>query len=118
MGLNLDFSHSIENSGFQIILTIINQYELNSKDIQLVELIMTAEFEIEEIESVLEVIDGNLRIPDVLLTSLTSITYSSARGIVFAKTQGSFMNQFLLPVLDPSLIVQQKLNSIKELNKI
>lgn len=111
LGLNLDFSNSFEDSTFRIILTITNQYELNSKDIKLLELMLISDFEIDDIQSVIQINDEKFEVPDDLLTTFVSLTYSSARGIIFAKTQGSYLNQFILPIVDPKLLIEQRLNN-------
>jgi len=52
-------------------------------------------------------------LPDDLLTELVGMTYSTARGIIFAKTQGSFLNKFILPVIDTKVLVKSMINQNK-----
>jgi hypothetical protein len=100
-GIKIELSHNIKNSTIIINLSILIQYEIISKDVLLLELVFQSEFEFQNIEQFVKSEENDLNIPDDLLTSLVSLTYSSARGIIFAKTQGSFLNQFLLPIIDP-----------------
>ena len=113
VGYNLDFSYSMEQNGFQVIAAVIYQYNLNGSDIQLLELALMADYHISEIKNIIEISGDNFRIPDDLLVNFVSIAFSTARGILFAKTQGSFLNQFILPLIDPKSIVQQKLKSLE-----
>jgi hypothetical protein len=45
--------------------------------------------------------DGIKKISNLLLGTLLSIAYSTARGIVFERTQGTWLNGVILPVIDP-----------------
>ncbi len=112
VGFNIDFAYNLDNNGFQLILSILYSYNLNDKDIVLLELKLLSEFLISDMKSVIKIVGGNLKIPDDLLVKFTSIAYSTARGIVFSKTLGSFLNQFTLPLIDPKEIVQNKLKSM------
>ena len=107
-GFNIDFATNLEHNGFQITLTLVYHYNLNGKDIQLLEFIFLTDFIIKDLLSIVVIDKENINIPHELLVNLTSIAYSSARGVIFAKTQGSFLNQFILPVIDPHFILEQK----------
>lgn len=45
--------------------------------------------------------EGVNKINNLLLGTLLSIAYSTARGIVFDRTQGTHLNGVILPVIDP-----------------
>lgn len=113
LGINIEFSSNVENNIFLIILTIINKYELAGKEITLLDLDFLSEFEISDMKSVIKIENENFNIPDELLINFISLTYSSARGIIFAKTQGSYLNQYILPVIDPKVLLEHKLRQMK-----
>jgi len=63
-------------------------------------------FHIENIEEFIEESEGNKKISDNLGTTLISIAYSTARGIVLERTQGTFLNGTILPVIDPKELLK------------
>jgi hypothetical protein len=113
VGFNLDFAYILEQNIFHIIFGITYHYDLNGKDIQLLDLSLITEFLISDIKAVLKVDGDKFIMPDDLLINFTSLAYSTARGILFANTQGSYLNHFILPLIDPKIIVQNKLDSNK-----
>jgi hypothetical protein len=50
-----------------------------------------------------------LNIDPQLHTTIISISYSTARGIILERTQGSYFNGVLLPILNPSDIIKSKI---------
>jgi|GEM_PF-1226142 len=114
VGFNLDFSHNIDLNDFQVTIRILYHYFLNEKDINLLELVLTTEYHISNIKIVLEIDGDKFRLPDDLLVNFVSIAYSTARGILFSKTQGSYLNQFILPLIDPKEFIAQNLKFIEE----
>ncbi len=48
--------------------------------------------------------NGVNRLSNLLLSTLLSIAYSTARGIVFDRTQGTHLNGVILPVIDPKVL--------------
>jgi hypothetical protein len=114
LGINIDFSYNFEQNGYQIIFTIQYHYFLKDKNILLLDLVLITEFSIQEMKSVIKIEGNNFKIPHDLLVTFTSIAYSTARGVIHAKTQGSFLNQFILPLIDPKILVQNKLKAISE----
>lgn len=111
IGFNLSLSSDPEKSSFQIVLGIFYNYELSGNDMNLLELSLISDFHISNIGTVLEIKGNSFIIPDELLYNLTSVAYSSARGIIFSKTQGSYLNSFILPLMDPKVLVGQTLAS-------
>ena len=67
-------------------------------------------FHISNIEDFIEENDGNKKVSGNLGATLISIAYSTARGIVIERTQGTFLNGTILPIIDP----QELLKEVKE----
>jgi hypothetical protein len=50
-----------------------------------------------------------------LANAIASITYSTSRGILLSRFQGTVLRDFILPVVDPNTLVTQKVSREKEL---
>lgn len=50
-------------------------------------------------------VDGKLTFPENCLLHMASVTYSSLRGALLVKTQGTPFNRFLLPLLDVKKLI-------------
>ena len=66
-------------------------------------------FHVENLE-VLAIPDKNYRIElnGGLGNALASITYSTTRGILFARLKGTALENFMLPVIDPNKLLNSK----------
>jgi hypothetical protein len=113
INFNIDFENISEQCSFGIIFDIGYFYELNNNNIKLLDISLITDFFISDMNKIIEIEGENFNIPTDLLINFVSIVYSTTRGILFAKTQGSFLNQFLLPLIDPKLIVEQKLKTLQ-----
>jgi hypothetical protein len=114
-GIKVDFAYNLKENSFQVIMTIVYHYELKENIIQLLELVFMTNFQILELSKHIEIDGNNFKIPNDLLVNFVSIVYSTARGILYAKTQGSFLNQFILPLIDPKVIIEQRLKQMAEI---
>ncbi len=113
LGFNLAYAYIKEQNIFQIQLTVVNNYLFNNKNIKLIELVLVCDFKILNLTSIIQMNNESFTLPDDLLTELVGMTYSTARGIIFAKTQGSFLNKFILPVIDTKVLVKSMINQNK-----
>lgn len=110
LAFNLVYSILKEQNIFQIQLTVVNNYMLNNRNIKLIELVLVCDFEIKNLSSIIQMNNEKFILPDDLLKTLIDLTYSTARGIIFSKTQGSFLNQFIIPVIDSKALIQSMIN--------
>lgn len=62
-------------------------------------------FEVENLEDFLSDEEDEKKINGVLAGTLMGIAYSTARGIIFDRTQGTFFKGVILPVIDPKELV-------------
>lgn len=53
----------------------------------------------------------NIELNGTLGNALASITYSTSRGILFARLRGTGLENFILPVIDPNSLLKTKDNS-------
>ena len=86
--------------GFDIILTVYIQKKV--KNI-VCELITRVSFIVNNLHDVIPEEDKNAsKLPDHFMQTLLSISLSTTRGILFSKTEGSVLNRFYLPILNPA----------------
>ena len=65
------------------------------------------EFHISNIKKNIEQEVDSFKVPDSVMERLTDIAISSARGIIIAKTVGSFVNKFYLPIFDAKMVLKE-----------
>lgn len=65
-------------------------------------------FRVENLEDFIEKSeDGSVRTVDVnIISTLMGVSYSTIRGIIFTRTQGTSLGAVLLPVIDPKKLTQ------------
>jgi hypothetical protein len=54
--------------------------------------------------------DGVMDLNPYLANAIASITYSTSRGILISRFQGTVMKDFILPVVDPNGLFQNKVS--------
>lgn len=63
-------------------------------------------FRVDNLEAFLENKEGENKIQGLLGTTLISIAFSTARGIIFEKTLNTPLNGIILPVIDPAAMIK------------
>ena len=85
------------------INTLIGIYFDKKKQNRICELLTSIKFGVKNIDSFIDKKDDNLvNLPDQFIQTLISISLSTSRGILAAKTEGTILNGIYLPVLNPS----------------
>jgi hypothetical protein len=56
--------------------------------------------------------DGNIDWNPYLANAIASISYSTSRGILIARFQGTVMKDFILPVVDPNVLWDKKQQTV------
>ena len=65
-------------------------------------------YHLENLDEMAEPADGNIiRLDPVLTTNLASVSYSTSRGILLTRLQGTALQNFILPVINPVSLLQQ-----------
>ncbi len=93
----------IDKNGFiKITTSIIVSNAINkSKKKKIAELKVSYLFELNGIENLID--EGNKTyLPKNLINTFNTIAISSSRGILFTKFQGTKIQNFILPLIDPS----------------
>jgi len=58
--------------------------------------------------------DESVQLDTVYGTTLLGIAFSTARGIIYERTRGTFMDGVLMPVIDPTkLLMEEEKNKLK-----
>ncbi|EAY23884.1 hypothetical protein [Microscilla marina] len=66
------------------------------------------EFEVENLRDFVEVKNsGEIILDAVFAATIMGIAYSTARGIVFQKTEGTILSGVILPILDPASLLKK-----------
>lgn len=114
---NLEIHTSISvgvNDNKNVSMSVTIKYYIPEQNTELTILLLKtdAEFVVDDIDSILTTDkNGFYRIPIDYIEVFTGILYSTIRGIIFAKTQGTLLSQFILPVKSASELVEPLLNS-------
>ncbi|MFT6961506.1 MAG: hypothetical protein ACJAWV_001221 [Flammeovirgaceae bacterium] len=70
-------------------------------------------FQIENIDELVEIDEeNNISVNASLGNAIASITYSTTRGILMTRFQGTGLQHFILPVIDPNELLKN--NSLKQ----
>lgn len=107
-----------QNSSFDLKakkVRIILNIQLIALDKDEKEIGLTGEYEIDfilHIENFNEFLkknkQGNAVMDSALGSTLMGIVYSTARGIILERTQGTFFNGVILPVMNPNKLIKTK----------
>lgn len=52
--------------------------------------------------------DGLIELDPILGNTLASVTYSTARGVLLTKLQGTALHDFILPIINPNELLYKK----------
>jgi len=64
-------------------------------------------FHIENLENFLEESDGIKKVSSILGSTLVSIAFSTARGIILERSQNTILNGIILPIIDPNQLIKE-----------
>jgi hypothetical protein len=53
-------------------------------------------------------LNKQLRLDSGLSNALSSVTYSTSRGILLTRLQGTALNEFVLPIINPNKLLQNR----------
>ena len=104
--IKLEHKLSVEN---KIIAVLIYVDLFNEqKDIKLGSITSSCIFEVTNMLDFIDTKSNNINFPEDFLTTVNSITISTARGIMFNQFKGTFLHNAFLPIVDPKSFVNQK----------
>lgn len=104
--IKLEHKISVEN---KIIAVLIYVDLFNEqRDIKLGSITSSCIFEVVNMLDIIDTRSTNLNLPEDFLTTVNSITISTARGIMFSQFKGTFLHNAFLPIIDPKSFINQK----------
>jgi hypothetical protein len=107
LDFGVGFSFNTDLNLFAVIIGIHQTYIDEKEEIELLRFRNVTEYFIKDLKDVL-VDTQNIKFSEEgLIEILLSVAYSTIRGIIFEKTSGSFMNEFYLPIINPSEVIRQ-----------
>lgn len=65
-------------------------------------------YEVENLPELVELVDGKIdEISDNLMVSVASISFSTSRGVLLTRLQGTAMKDYILPVIKPEELLSE-----------
>lgn len=117
ISVGLKFSHNLEKEVMTVNLNILYDYQKDDDDIKnsLLDYKGSFDYHILNLKNLVKIDNDSINFPNVILETVAGISISSGRGIIIAKTAGSFVNKYYLPILDTrELLKNYKENNIVE----
>lgn len=103
ISIGLKFSHNLDKELLSVHLHILYDYQIDGDElkISLLDYKGVFDFHILDLEKLIKTDNEIVNFPNFILETIAGIAISSGRGIIIAKTAGTFINKFYLPILDP-----------------
>jgi len=67
-------------------------------------------FHVDNLEDFVEENENGKQVDSVLGTTILSIAFSTSRGIIIERTQGTYLEGIILPVIDPKELLMNSIN--------
>ena len=109
IGFGFDFSPNKENKS----LTVSTRVALRAHDKVFLECWYSFEFNINEIDEVIEFNDSEIKSKGDILPSLLGISFSTLRGILHTKTLGTKISPLVLPIINPQELISVRTEQAK-----
>jgi hypothetical protein len=94
---NIDLTSNLVN-----ILTVVT-YTYN--EVEVLRLQVKIDFTLPQLQHIITQNADNWQLPEAIDTILQSISYSTVRGFLAAKTQGLPLHKFYMPIVDPQKFI-------------
>ncbi|NGP90200.1 hypothetical protein [Fodinibius halophilus] len=108
IGYNIQFrtGGNPDNNQFWIDIKATGQYG-KQDPIVLGEIVTRSVFYLEDSETLFNE-DGTITIPDQVITTLLSISYSTTRGAFATKAEGNILSEAIMPLVDPKQLLASR----------
>jgi len=108
IGYNIQFrtGGNPDNNQFWIEIKAKGQYG-KQDPIVLGEIVTRSVFYLEDSEQLFNE-DGTITIPDQVITTLLSISYSTTRGAFATKAEGNVLSEAIMPLVDPKQLLESR----------
>lgn len=111
VGVNAYFETNAEHGKVAVQLLFDYEYgdEANSDLLPLLHYKGIFVFAFDDLKSLVSGDTDNVRLPGNVLERLLDLSISTARGIIIAKSSGSFINNYYLPVFDVKRLLKDNM---------
>ena len=108
IGYNIQFrtGGNPDDNHFWIDIKATGQYG-KQDPIVLGEIVTRSVFYLEDSEQLFNE-DGTITIPDQVITTLLSISYSTTRGAFATKAEGNILSEAIMPLVDPKQLLASR----------
>lgn len=107
---SLENSLDIDAESGTITFILTPKFTTGKRDPKLIaELAFKVVFDVQGLEQFVD--DDNedvIELPDQLVVTLFSISYSTMRGVFYEKSRGTMAERLILPIIDPKIILQKE----------
>lgn len=103
--INLE-QHMIPEQKIVAILVRIDININNDKKNSCASMAASCIFDVENLHEFLSEDSKQVQLPDMILTTLNSISLSTVRGLMFGKLMGTYLHNAILPIVDPKQFVK------------
>lgn len=103
--IKLEHKIPADNNLIAVVVTVDIKDESRTKDLG--SLMASCIYDVPDIKDYL---DNKLKVPkfpDLFIRTVNSITISTVRGLMFSQFRGTFLQNALLPVIDPKSFITQ-----------
>ena len=105
---DIKLEHKITaDSNFIAVVVTIN-INNDQRDIKFGSIMVSCIFEIPELKEYIDPKNNAPKLPEEFLTTINSISISTIRWVMFSQFRGTFLQNAILPVVDPKSFVSQK----------
>lgn len=110
---SMENSLDIDAESETITFILTPQFTTGKRDPKLIaELAFKVIFDVKGLEQFIdENEEGTIVVPDPLVVTLFSISYSTMRGVFYEKSRGTMAERLILPIIDPNIILQKEENN-------
>lgn len=79
------------------------------KDTQFANSKISCIYDCPEVEKFLNSENNTIELPEMINTTLNSISLSTSRGVMFTLLRGTFLHNVILPIVDPKTLISNKI---------
>jgi hypothetical protein len=92
-----------------LIIVVFFQIEFKQEDIVLLKLVLSSHFKFEKASwnKFENKENTQIIVPKEILAHLSAISASTARGVLFAKTEGSQLSRFIVPLINVAAMIPE-----------
>ncbi|QGW28319.1 hypothetical protein [Phnomibacter ginsenosidimutans] len=101
--LGFQFHHEIVKDIFTVTVLVVYQYPTNPSNNEHIELMKFQagfDFTVTNLKTILKPNQSGFQMPDNVMMAIVGVSISTARGMLIPLTAGSYLNSFILPIVD------------------